>query len=155
MSRFKHLKVRQVDSALAPFREILEVERPGTGWIRAIREAAGMSLRQLAERMGVSKTTAATLERSEAAETVKLSSLRAVGVALDCDLVYALVPRTSLEDSVRRRARLVAERVVGRVSDSMELEDQAIPVAERERQVSDLAERLWQEMPKELWDDPL
>ena len=155
MSRFKHLKVRQVDSALAPFREILEVERPGTGWIRAIREAAGMSLRQLAERMGVSKTTAATLERSEAAETVKLSSLRAVAVALDCDLVYALVPRTSLEDSVRKRARLVAERVVGRVSDSMELEDQAIPVAERERQVSDLAERLWQEMPKELWDDPL
>ena len=155
MSRFKHLKVRQVDSALAPFREILEVERPGTGWIRAIREAAGMSLRQLAERMGVSKTTAATLERSEAAETVKLSSLRAVGVALDCDLVYAFVPRSSLEDSVRRRARLVAERVVGRVSDSMELEDQAIPVAERERQVSDLAERLWQEMPKELWDHPL
>jgi len=37
----------------------------------------------------------------------------------------------------------------------MDLEDQAIPVSERERQVSDLAERLWQEMPKELWDDPL
>ena len=155
MNRFKHLKVRQVDSALAPFREILEVDRPGTGWIRAIREASGMSLRQLAERMGTSKTTAATLERNEAAETVKLSSLRSVGAALDCDLVYALVPRTSLEDSVRRRARVVAERVVGRVSDSMDLEDQAIPVAERERQVSDLAERLWQEMPKELWDDPL
>lgn len=155
MNRFKHLKVRQVDSALAPFREILEVDRPGAGWIRAIREASGMSLRQLAERMGISKTTAATLERNEAAETVKLRSLRAVGAALDCDLVYALVPRTSLEDSVRRRARLVAERVVGRVSDSMDLEDQAISAAERERQVSDLAERLWQEMPKGLWDDPL
>ena len=155
MSRFKHLKIRQVDSALAPFREILEVDRPGAGWIRAIREASGMSLRQLAERMGNSKTTVATLERNEAAETVKLSSLRAVGAALDCDLVYALVPRSSLEDSVRRRARLVAERVVGRVSDSMVLEDQAIPVAEQERQVLDFAERLWQEMPKELWDDPL
>ena len=155
MNRFKHLKVRQVDSALAPFREILEVGRPGTGWIRAIREASGMSLRQLAERMGISKTTAATLERNEAAETVKLSSLRAVGAALDCDLVYALVPHTSLEDSVRRRARLVAEKVVGRVSDSMDLEHQAIPVAERERQVSDLAERLWQEMPRDLWDEPL
>ena len=155
MSRFKHLKIRQVDSALAPFHEIPQVGRPGTGWIRAIREALGMSIRQLAERMGVSKTTAATLERNEAAETIKLRSLRAVGAALDCDLVYALVPRTSLEESVRRRARLVAERVVGRVSESMDLEDQAIPVAERERQVSDLAERLWQEMPKELWDDPL
>ena len=155
MNRFKHLKIRQVDSALAPFREIPEVDRPGAGWIRAIREASGMSIRQLAERMGVSKTTAATLERNENAETVKLGSLRAVGAALDCDLVYALVPRTSIEDSVRLRARFVAERVVGRVSQSMDLEDQAIPVAERERQVSDLAERLWQEMPQELWDDPL
>ena len=155
MSRFKHLKIRQVDSALAPFREILEMERPKAGWIRAIREASGMSLRQLAERMGVSKTTAATFERNEAVDAIKLSSLRAVAAALDCDLVYALVPHTSLEDSVKRRARIVAESAVGRVSDSMALEDQAIPVAERERQVSDLAERLWREMPKELWDDPL
>ena len=155
MNRFKHLKIRQVDSALAPFREIPEVYRPNTGWIRAIREASGMSIRQLAERMGASKTTAATLERNEAAETVKLSSLRLVGEALDCDLVYALVPRTSLEVSVRRRARIVAERVVGRVSQSMVLEDQAIPVAERERQVLELAEKLWQEMPQELWDDSL
>jgi predicted DNA-binding mobile mystery protein A len=114
-----------------------------------------MSIRQLAERMGASKTTAATLERNETAETLKLSSLRVVAEALDCDLVFALVPRTSLEDSVRRRARLVAERVVGRVSQSTDLEDQAIPVTERERQVSDLAEKLWQEMPKDLWDDPL
>lgn len=155
MNRFKHLKIRQVDSALAPFRENPAMDRPNSGWIRAIREASGMSIRQLAERMGASKTTAATIERNEAAETVKLSSLRAVGEALDCDLVYALVPRATLEDSVRRRARLVAERIVGRVSQSIDLEHQAIPVDERERQISDLAERLWQEMPQELWDDSL
>jgi predicted DNA-binding mobile mystery protein A len=105
--------------------------------------------------MEVAKTTAATLERNEAAGTVKLSSLRAVGEALGCDLVYALVPRTSLEDAVRRRARLVAERVVGRISQSMDLEDQGIPPDEQERQVSELAERLWQEMPQELWDEPI
>jgi len=105
--------------------------------------------------MGISKTTAATFERNETAETVKLGSLRAVAEALDCDLVYALVPRASLEDSVRRRARLVAERVVGRVSESMALEDQAVSVAERERQVTDMAEELWREMPRELWDEPL
>jgi len=155
MSGFKHLKIRQVDSALGPFREVLEVDRPRNGWIRAIREASGMSLRQLAERMGVSKTTAAALERNEAAETVKLRSLRAVGAALDCELVYALVPRTSLEESVKRRARFVAEQMVGRVSDSMGLEDQAIPTEERDRQVSELAEQLWREMPRELWNDPL
>jgi predicted DNA-binding mobile mystery protein A len=155
MGRFNHLKIRQVDSALAPFREIPGADPPHAGWIRAIREASGMSIRQLAERMGVSKTTAATLERNEAAETVKLSSLRAVGEALGCELVYALVPHTSLEDWVRQRARVVAERAVGRVSQSMNLEDQAIPVEEEERQISELTERLWQEMPRGLWDDPL
>jgi len=155
MDRFKHLKIRQVDSALTPLRELQELDRPDAGWIRAIREASGMSIRQLAERMGISKTTVAALERSEAAGTIKLSSLRAVGDALGSDLVYALVPRRSLEDAVRQRARLVAERVVGQVSQSMELEDQGIPAAERKRQVSELAEELWQEMPQELWDEPL
>ena len=155
MGRFNHLKIRQVDSALAPFREIPEADRPHAGWIRGIREASGMSIRQLAARMGVSKTTAATLERNEEAETIKLSSLRAVGEALGCELVYALVPQTSLEDWVRQRANLVAERTVGRVSQSMNLEDQAILAAEEERQISDLAERLWQEMPRRLWDGPL
>jgi predicted DNA-binding mobile mystery protein A len=114
-----------------------------------------MSIRQFAERLSVSKTSAAKLERNEAADTVKLSSLRSAAAALECELVYALVPRTSLEASVRKRARLVAERVVGRVTESMILEEQGISAAEQERQVSDLAERLWKEMPRDLWDDPL
>ena len=154
MRRFKHLRILQVDSALSPFRDAREASRPDQGWVRAIRESLGMSLRQMAERMGVSKTTAAALERSEAADSVKLRSLRAVGDALGCDLVYALVPRASLEDTVRQRARLISERTVGRVSDSMELEEQGIPASERDRQIEELAVRLWEEMPKELWDEP-
>ncbi|MFC1574869.1 mobile mystery protein A [Gemmatimonadota bacterium] len=131
------------------------MSRPDQGWIRAIRESLGMSLRQMAEKMGVSKTTAAALERSEAADSVKIRSLRAVADALECDLVYALVPRTSLEDTVRHRARLIAERTVGRVSETMELEEQGIPASERDRQIEELEVRLWEEMPKELWDEPL
>ena len=155
MGRFEHLRIRQVDSALAPFGKAREVSRPDQGWIRAIRESLGMSLRQMAERMGVSKTTAAALERSEAADSVKLRSLRAVGDALDCDLIYALVPRTSLENTVRHRVRLIAERTVGRVSETMELEEEGIPASERDRQIEELALRLWEEMPKELWDEPI
>ena len=155
MGRFEHLRIRQVDSALEPFREIRILTRPDTGWVRAIRESLGMSIRQLAERMNIGKTTAATLERNEAAGTIKLRSLRAVSEALDCELVYALVPRTSLEEAVRRRARFVAERRVTRISQSMELEAQGISEMERERQIAELSERLWEEMPQELWDEPL
>jgi len=155
MGRFKHLRTRQVDSALAPFREIPEVPPPRDGWIRAIREALGMSIRQLADRMDVSKTTAASLERTEASDSIKLRSLRAAATALDCELVYALVPRTSLEDTLKKRARVMAERQVRRVSVSMDLEEQGIPPVEEERQVSALAKRLLEEMPRGLWDDPL
>jgi len=155
MGRFEHLRIRQVDSSLGPLRQIQEVIPPDAGWARAIREALGMSIRQLAERMEVSKTTAATLERNEASGAIKLSSMRALARALECDLVYALVPRTSLEETVRDRARLVAERTVRRVSQSMELEEQGIPVPEWERQVTELTERLLQDMPRDLWDDPL
>ena len=155
MGRFEHLKIRQVDSSLEPLRQLQDVIPPDAGWARAIREALGMSIRQLAQRMGVSKTTAATLERNEASGAIKLSSLEALARALECDLVYALVPRATLEETVRNRARRIAERTVRRVSQSMELEEQGIPVPEWERQVSDLAERLWQDMPRDLWDDPL
>ena len=153
MSRFEHLRLRQLDSALAPFSDTREVDRPERGWIRAIREALGMSLRQVAERAGVSKTTVAALERSEAADSIQLSSLRAMAEALEGELVYALVPRRSLERTVRRRARRLAEQRVERVSQSMEMEDQGIPDSERRRQVRELADRLWEEMPKELWDE--
>ncbi|MFG1690584.1 mobile mystery protein A [Gemmatimonadota bacterium] len=155
MGRFEHLRIRQVDSSLEPLRHIRDVSPPDAGWARTIREALGMSIRQLAERMGVAKTTVATLERNEASGAIKLGSLKALGEALDCDLVYALVPRTSLEETVRKRARRVAERTVRRVSYSMELEEQGIPVPEWERQVAEHAERLWHDPPRDLWDDPL
>ena len=154
LRRFEHLKIRQVDSALEPFSDIRGMIQPESGWVRTVRESLGMSIRQLAERMNVSKTTAATLERNEAAGTIKLRSLQAVSEALDCELVYALVPRTSIEEAVRGRARSVAERRVMRISQSMELEAQGISEIERERQVAELTERLWEEMPQELWDEP-
>jgi predicted DNA-binding mobile mystery protein A len=154
MGRFEHLKIRQVDSALEPFSEIRGMIPPESGWVRTVRESLGMSIRQLAERMNASKTTAATLERNEAAGTIKLRSLQAVSEALGCELVYALVPRISIEETVKGRARLVAERRVMRISQSMELEAQGIPEMERERQIAELAERLWEEMPQKLWDEP-
>lgn len=155
MRSFKHLRLRQVDSALRPFHELRGGKPPEKGWARTIREALGMSIRQMAERMGVAKTTAASLERNEASGAIQLDSLRRLGEALGCDLVYALIPRESLEETVRNRTRAVAAGRVRRVSESTELEEQGIPSSERERQIMELAERLWQEMPQELWDDTL
>jgi predicted DNA-binding mobile mystery protein A len=125
--------------------------RPRLGWVRAVRDALGMSTRQLAGRMGVSQTSVVKLEQSEMSETVQLATLRRAADALNCDLVYALVPREgSLEQTVLTQARHRANSLVHAVDRSMELEHQAVddPVAHaRNRVALQLAasRRLWDE----------
>jgi predicted DNA-binding mobile mystery protein A len=103
------------------------VARPRLGWVRAIRDALGMSTRQLASRMGVSQPTVVQLEQSEVNGRIQLATLRRAAEALDCDLVYALVPRNgSLEQTVLAQASGRARALVRAVDRSMELEDQAV-----------------------------
>lgn len=84
-----------------------------------------MTTRQMARRVGVSAVSISSLERSERAGTVQLDTLRRAADALNCDLVYALVPRDSLDETVVRQARIIAEHEVLRVDRTMRLEDQA------------------------------
>jgi len=78
---------------------------PVRGWIKAIREALGMSSTQLAKRIGVKQPSVIGMEHSEARGTIELATLRRVAEALDCTLIYALVPKTPLETVVQGRAR--------------------------------------------------
>jgi len=114
------LRLSQLDQALAERRP----KAPEGGWVRALRESLGMSARQLATRIGISPTAALDLERREAAGTLSLGQLKRAAAALDCELVYVLVPRQPLDQMVESRARaLAAERVRG-VTHAMRLEAQ-------------------------------
>src|SRR5262245_8023854 len=127
---------KRLDEAIAAFRAV-DHPRPPRGWVRAIRDALGMTTRQLAARMGLSQSTIAALEKGEEAETVSLKTLREAAKALDCRLVYALVPNTTLEEAVNARARALADAQLARIHHTMRLEDQALRAsdlaAERER----------------------
>jgi predicted DNA-binding mobile mystery protein A len=101
-----------------------EFARPNGGWVSAIRQALGMSTRDLAARMGVTDSTVVRLEASERADRAQLNSLRRAAAALDCDLVYALVPRRPLEQVVREQAQYQALKALGEVRHTMLLEDQ-------------------------------
>jgi transcriptional regulator with XRE-family HTH domain len=72
---FKSLALDQLDESLKAFGPAAATQRPPAGWARAIREALGMSAGQLARRVGVSRETIATLERSEGRGTITLASL--------------------------------------------------------------------------------
>ena len=124
---FRNLRLKQLDRALEPYRAAREVPRPSKGWIRAVRQALGVSSGELARRLGTSRQLPLQLEKGEAEDRITLKSLRAAANALDCDLVYALVPRAgSMQELIESRARSEAkDRVLG-VEHSMALEDQAV-----------------------------
>lgn len=128
--------------------------RPPRGWVRAIRDALNMTSRQLAARIGVSQSSVVALEKSEIGETVSLATLKQAAEALDCHVVYALVPNTSLEETMRRRAHQIADKQLARGNHTMRLENQALVAddlaSERERLIDDLvrtnSRRLWDEL---------
>lgn len=105
--------------------------RPRSGWVRAIRTALGMSQAALARRLSVSAAAVAKLERAEAGGGITLTKLAEVAAALDCSVVYALVPNSSLDETVQRQARRVASTRLGYVDSTMALEDQGIPADRR------------------------
>jgi predicted DNA-binding mobile mystery protein A len=126
---------RRLDERLQPLKPVDRHRAPSNGWIRAVRDALGMTGVQLAMRLGVRPQSIDALEKSEAAGTIKLDTLRRAAEALDCTLVYALVPNTSLEDAVRDRARAAALRDLRRVSHTMRLEAQGTSDADLEARV--------------------
>lgn len=116
---------------LEPIRAI-----PRLGWIRAVRGALGMSQAVLAGRLGVSAAAVNKLEQAERHGGITIRKLAEVAAALDCTLVYALVPHSTLEQTVRTQARRVAAEMLGYVARTMALESQGIG-DEREREAID------------------
>lgn len=106
--------------------------RPHAGWIRAIRDALGMSTRDLAARLDVSSMAVSKMEASERAGTIGLDTLTRAADAMGCDVAYVLIPRIPLEDTVRRQAEAVARAELAPVATTMALEEQGLGRANTE-----------------------
>ncbi|MDP3740244.1 MAG: mobile mystery protein A [Hyphomonadaceae bacterium] len=143
---------RSLEQRLGALRHNPNLARPPQGWIKAIREALGMTTSQLAVRLGISQSRASRIQRDEAAEAITLHKLRDVAEALDCTLVYALIPNRPLDEVLLKRAREIAEKALVRVDHTMALENQSLTAdrltAERQR----LIESLLAGPPKQLWE---
>ena len=146
-----NLMLSQVDNRLTPWREITDREPPRGGWLRAIRTALGISSAHLAGRIGITQQAIANFERSEAEGKITLQSLRRVAEALDCHVVYAVVPNKPLAQMRRERALALADTLIRPVAHSMKLEDQGVSDAETQRQRTELANELLRGSPRQLW----
>lgn len=140
---------RAVDRQLEPLVAMRPWPTLPQGWITTIRSAIGMPQDVLGKRLRLHKQRISLLEQRERSGDIKLSQLRDAAEALDCDLVYALVPRESLETLVQRRARELAIRELAAVERTMQLEDQATGVDED--RINDFIARHISE--KDLWRD--
>jgi predicted DNA-binding mobile mystery protein A len=143
---------KNLDKRLSLLPNTDALARPPRGWIRAIREALGMTTTQLAERLGIAQPSAIGLEKAEASKAITIATLERAARALDCTLVYALVPRQPLEAIVQERALEVASERLRTISHSMALEDQRVGEDDERAHLERLAQKLIDGPGSALWN---
>jgi len=148
------LRLRHAVDLLSKWEPLQAARAPSQGLMATIRRALPMSGAQLAARMSISRQLLEALHVREVARTTTFAALRRAADALDCDLVYALVPpQASLDAAVAAQAHRVAERLVQRAGHTMALEEQHVPARKTEDQIAVVTRRLFAEWPRDLWDD--
>jgi predicted DNA-binding mobile mystery protein A len=145
--------IRHLDQRFTALRPFAKSQRPPKGWVRAIRDALGMTTSQLARRLGVSQPRVVELEQSEVSGSITLHSLQRAAEALGCRVVYALVPDKSLAQTMRERAKRMADQRASAIEHTMRLENQVVRDKSasrklREQIIEDLSRR-----PARLWDE--
>jgi predicted DNA-binding mobile mystery protein A len=147
---FLKLGRQQLDRKLKSWQVLRKQPIPAGGWLRAIRTSLGIPRLALAKSLKVAPGTVDDLEYSEASGTASLNSLRKAAAAMNCDLVYAIVPRTSLSAILKERATEKARAMLGRVGHTMKLEAQEIEHRKIRQQAQALVQALINK-PRSLW----
>ena len=148
---FRNLHLTQMETRLSVWRAAKLPARPANGWVQSIRESLGMSASALGRRLGMTHAAINNFERSEAHDTISLTSLKKLADALGCDLQYALIPRKPLHEQLDEQAQKLAREQLASLLHSMQLEAQGLQHEEQERQVESLARDLLVGSRRELW----
>ena len=151
MTDVQTLTLEQTDRLLAPFMSVRGAATPPGGWLRAVRESLGRSLRAQARRLGISQVTLTRSEQAEAEGSISLAQLRKLAAGLDCEVVYAIVPRQSLKRLVEIQADRIAREEVSGVAHSMGLEDQRPSDAFVDQQIAERKRALLSGPWSKLW----
>ncbi|MGO8673342.1 MAG: hypothetical protein ACLQVD_18525 [Capsulimonadaceae bacterium] len=95
-----------------------------------------------------------TLERAEQRGAVTITTLKRPAEALDCTLVYALVPNKSLDSMILARAERVASVQLARGDHHMRMENQAVDESDQADELRRLVDELLTGNLGRLWDEP-
>ena len=130
-----------------------DAPRPRCGWIRSIRKSLRMTGAQLAKRLNVNRQRVSRIEQDEKAGNVTLKTMRQVAEAMDCSFQYWLVPNTTLQETLRRQAKKLAERNLMRTSHTMALEAQNLSDEDWAALVEGAVDTMMSDIKVQLWED--
>jgi len=145
MKKVRKLHLKHVEERLKSLKQQDMVPKPPRGWIRFIREALNMSSKALAKRVGISPNTMSEAEKAEFNEGITLKRLRRVADAMNCDVVYYLMPRQPINKMIENRVRYLVEESLR--NNPIDLEDESL-LSKRVMQESELLRN-----SRRLWDD--
>ena len=128
-------------------------ERPTVGWVKAIREALGMTTYQFGKRLGISQSSVVDLEKREKTKSITLRSLEEAARALNCRLHYVLVPEKPFAEIIEERAEKIAKKRLQKISSSMDLEDQSVSKPDMETHLKRTIEQISNEKRSQIWDE--
>ena len=144
---------RQIDKRIEQLPNLTQFKRPPKGWIKAMREALGMTMGQLAERLGVSQPRISALEQNEASGSITMESLERAANALDCDLAYVLIPRRGgLNKYVEEQAIKAARQKLKSTKHTMALERQSVDFDDEQEQLISIAKSLAEKSDSSMWE---
>lgn len=102
--------------------------KPARGWLRAVRSVLAFSQEQVAKKISIKRQSYADLEAAEQRGAISLNSLQRAAEAMDCELVYFIVPRETVARTYSELAQLHDPKFkhLQATEHSMALENQAV-----------------------------
>jgi transcriptional regulator with XRE-family HTH domain len=94
-----------------------------------VREAVGLTQLEVAGKVGVKRQSYAQFENAEERGSISIASLRRAAAAMDCELVYYVMPREAADHSYAGLAMILdpMARHESATSQSMRIEGKAGP----------------------------
>jgi predicted DNA-binding mobile mystery protein A len=126
---------------------------PKEGWIRTVRKSLGMSGAQLGRKLGVTRAYISNTERAELSSSVTLKTLEQMANAMDCRLVYAIVPEKDMAGIISKKATEKARAILETTNKHMALEDQGLSPNQVQSEIERLADEMKRDRLSELWDE--
>jgi len=149
---FQQIKINQLDRKFKRKVLMRDIEVPREGWIKEIRSAFKLTYAQLAKKLSITPSAIKKFETNEINGKINLKSLNKIADAMNCKLIYALVPHESLEKIIDDRIDYVAVNMISHIDYSMMLEKQSLNGKILKEQMDNLKSKLKNNFSSKIWN---